>query len=80
MATAVSGLQGLTKEPVLALVKVWPEAACRTCYFASIIESSNFARKSMPMIGVASAAREKIKFKVVAGKTDGLAAVAPGRD
>ncbi len=34
----------------------------------------------MPMIGVATAARKKIKFKVVAGETDGLAAAAPGGD
>ncbi len=55
---AVSGLQGLTKELVLALVRVWPKAACRTCCFAfGITESSNFARKSMPMMGVANAAR-----------------------
>jgi hypothetical protein len=49
---AVSGLQGLTKELVLALVNVRPEAACRTCCLAGIIESSNFARKSVPRIGV----------------------------
>jgi hypothetical protein len=61
---AVSGLQGLTKELVLALVNVRPEAACRTCCFAGIIESSNFARKSMPMIGVATAARKKSNSKL----------------
>ncbi len=34
-------------------------AACRTCHFAGIIESSNFVRKSMPIMGVATAARKK---------------------
>ncbi len=58
-AAAVSGLQGLTKELVLALVRVRPEAVCRTCCFAGIIESSNFARKSMPIMGVATAAAVK---------------------
>ncbi len=77
-AVAVSGLQGLTKELVLALVKVWPEAACRTCCFAGIIESSNFVRKSMPVIGGGNCREEKIEFKVVADETDGLAAAAPG--
>jgi hypothetical protein len=72
MAAAVSGLQGLIKEMVLALVKVGPEAACRTCCLAGIIESSNLARKSMPRIGVAT------KFEVVAGETDGAAAETPG--
>jgi hypothetical protein len=64
MAAAVSGFQGLTKELVLALVKVRPEAACRTCCFAGIIESSNFAKKSMPTIGVATAARKKSNSKL----------------
>ncbi len=63
-AAAVTGLQGLTKELVLALVKVQPEAACRTCCFAGMIESSNFARKSMPIIGVATAARKKSHSKL----------------
>jgi hypothetical protein len=54
-----SRLQGLTKELVLALVKVWPEAACRTCCFAGIIENSNFARK-----GVVTAARKKSNSKL----------------
>ncbi len=79
-AAAVSGLQGLIKEMVLALVNVRPEAACRTCCLAGIIESSNLARKSMPRIGVATAASKKIKFEVVAGKTDGAAAETPGGD
>jgi hypothetical protein len=60
-AAAVSGLQGLTKELVLACVRVRPEAACRTYCF--IIESSNFARKSMPIMGVATAARKKLNSK-----------------
>jgi hypothetical protein len=63
-AATDSGLQGLTKELVLALVKVRPEAACRTCCFAGIIESSNFARKYMPMIGVATATRKKSNSKL----------------
>jgi hypothetical protein len=54
-----SGLGAL----VLALVRVRPEAACRTCCFAGIIESSNFARKSKPMMGVATAARKKSNSK-----------------
>jgi hypothetical protein len=58
-AAAVSGLQGLTKELVLACVRVRPQAACRTCRFAGKIESSNFVRKSMPIMGVATAARKK---------------------
>ena len=78
--TTVLGLQGLTKELVLALVKVRPEAACRTCCFAGIIESSNFVRKSMPVIGGGNCREEKIIFKVVAGETDGLAVAAPGGD
>ncbi len=57
------GLGG-PKELVLALVKVRPEAGCRTCCFAGIIESSNFARKSMPIIGVATAARKKSNSKL----------------
>ncbi len=63
-AAAVSGLQGLIKEMVLALVKVRPEAACRTCCLAGIIESSNFARKSMPRTGVATAASKKSNSKL----------------
>jgi hypothetical protein len=59
-----AGLQGLTKELVLAFVRVRPEAACRTCHFAGIIESSNFARKSMPIMGVATAARKKSNSKL----------------
>ncbi len=59
---------GLTKELVLALVRVRPEAACRTCCFAGIIESSNFARKSMPIMGVATAARKKLNSKSWPGK------------
>ena len=67
---AVSGLQGLIKGVVLALVKVWPKATCRTCCWDGIIESSNLAKKSMHRIGVATAASKKIKFEVLAGKTD----------
>ncbi len=62
--TVVSGLQGLTKELVLALVNVRPEAPCRTCCLAGIIESSNFVRKSMPRIGVATAASKKSNSKL----------------
>jgi hypothetical protein len=47
---------------VLALVKVRPEAACRTCCLEGIIESSNFAKKSMPRRGVATAA-SKIQIR-----------------
>ena len=63
-AAAVSGLQGLIKEMVLALVNVRLEAACRTCCLAGIIESSNLARKSMPRIGVATAASKKSNSKL----------------
>ncbi len=75
-----SGGLEATKKLVLALVKVRPEAVCRTCCFAGIIESSNFARKSMPNDRGGDCCEEKIKFKVVAGETDGLAAAAPGGD
>jgi hypothetical protein len=63
-AVEVLGLQGLIKEMVLALVNVRPEAACRTCCLAGIIESSNLARKSMPRIGVATAASKKSNSKL----------------
>jgi hypothetical protein len=53
------------KEVVLALEKVWPEAAGRTCCFEEIIESSNFAKKSMSRRGMA-------------GETGGTAAKTPG--
>jgi hypothetical protein len=42
-AAVVSELQGLIKGVVLALVKVRPEAPCRTCCLDGIIESSNLA-------------------------------------
>ncbi len=74
---AVSGLQGLTKELLLACVRVRPEAACRTCHFAGIIESSNFVRKSMPIMGVGYFCKEKIKFKIMSGERNNLAAAAP---
>ncbi len=63
MAVVVSGLQGLMKGVVLALEKVWPEAACRTCCLEGIIESSNFVKKSMPKRGVATAASKKSNLK-----------------
>jgi hypothetical protein len=44
------------EELVLALVRVRPEAACRTCCLEGIIERSNFSKKSMPRRGVATAA------------------------
>jgi hypothetical protein len=62
-AAAVSGLQGLIKGVVLALVKVRPKAACRTCCWDGIIESSNLAKKSMHRIGVAMAASKKSNSK-----------------
>ncbi len=62
-AATVSGLQGLIKGVVLALVKVRPEAACRTCCLDGIIESSNLAKKSMPRRGVATAASKKSNSK-----------------
>ena len=40
-----------------------PEAACRTCRLAGRIESSNFVRKSIPIIGAATAARKKSNSK-----------------
>jgi hypothetical protein len=43
-------------EVVLALEKVWPEAACWTCCFEGIMEIPNFAKKFMPRRGVATAA------------------------
>jgi hypothetical protein len=55
------------KEVVLALEKVRPEAPCRTCCFEEIIESSNFAKKSISRRGMA-------------GETDGTAAKTPGRN
>jgi len=62
-AAAVSGLQGLIKGVVLALVKVRPEATCRTCCLDGIIESSNLAKKSMHRISVATAASKKSNSK-----------------
>jgi hypothetical protein len=52
------------KEVVLALVKVGPGAACRTCCLEGIIESSNFVKISMPGRGVATAASKKSNLKV----------------
>ncbi len=60
----------------LACVRVRPKAECRIFRFAGIIESSNFVRKSMLIMGVATAA-EKIKFKIMAGEKNNLAAAAP---
>jgi hypothetical protein len=40
-----------------------PEAVCRTCCFEGIIESSNFAKKSMPRRGVAMAASKQSNSK-----------------
>jgi hypothetical protein len=73
------GTPGATKRSGTCLgVKVRPEAACRTCCLDGIIESSNFAKKSMPRRGVATAASKKSKFKVLAEKTDSTAAKTPG--
>jgi hypothetical protein len=47
------------KEAVLALENVWPKAACNTCCFEGIIEKPNFAKKSMPRRGEATAASKK---------------------
>ncbi len=44
-------------------MRVRPEAACRTCLLAGRIESSNFVRKSIPIMGVATAARKKSNSK-----------------
>jgi hypothetical protein len=60
---AVSELQGLIKGVVLALVKVQPEAVCRTCCLDGIIESSNLAKKFMHRISVATAASKKSNSK-----------------
>ncbi len=62
-ATAVSELQGPIKGVVLALVKVQPEAACRTCCLDGIIESSNLVKKFMHRISVATAASKKSNSK-----------------
>jgi hypothetical protein len=43
---SVLGFQWLMKELILALVKVRPQDACRTCCLEGIIESPNFARNS----------------------------------
>ncbi len=51
------------KEVVLAFEKVQPEAACRTCCFEGIMEKLDFAKKSLPRIGVATAASKKSKSK-----------------
>ncbi len=53
----------LPSEVVLALEKVWPEAACWTCCFEGIMEIPNFAKKFMPRRGVATAASKKSNSK-----------------
>jgi hypothetical protein len=53
------GAPGANKRTGTCLYEGVAEAACRTCRFAGIIESSNFVRKSMPIMGVATAARKK---------------------
>jgi hypothetical protein len=59
----VSELHGVTKEEVLALERVRPEAACRTCCFEGMIERPKFFKKSMPRKGVATAASRKLNSK-----------------
>ncbi len=54
MAGVVSELYGIKKEEVLALEKVRPEAACRTCCFEGIIERPKCVKKSMPSKGIAT--------------------------
>jgi hypothetical protein len=55
LAAAVSELHGVTKDEVLALEKVRPEAACRTGCFEGITKRPKFVQKSMPIKGVATA-------------------------
>ncbi len=43
---------------------VQPEAACKTCCFEGSIERPNFAKKSMPRRGVATAVSKKSNLKV----------------
>jgi hypothetical protein len=57
------GTLGAKKGVVLALVKVRPEAAGRTCCLDGIIESSNLAKEAMPKIGLATAASKKSNSK-----------------
>jgi hypothetical protein len=64
MTAAVWGFQGLMKELALALVRVWPEYACRTCCFEGIIERLNFAKKSIHKRGVATADNKKSNSKI----------------
>ena len=59
MAATVSGLQGLMKEAVLALEKVQPKAACKTCCLEGMMEMPKVVRKSMPSKGVAAVANKK---------------------
>ena len=44
--------------------KVRPEAACKTCCLEGMIDRPNFARKSIPYKGVATAASKNSKSKV----------------
>ncbi len=54
MPAVVSELYSIKKEEVLALEKVRPEAACRTCCFEGIIVRPKHVQKSMPSKGVAT--------------------------
>jgi len=63
-AATACGLHGLIKEEVLALEKVRPEAACKTSCLEGMIDRPNFARKSIPNKGVATAASKNSKLKV----------------
>jgi hypothetical protein len=56
-------VQGLIKEAVLALKKVWPKATCKTCCLEGIIEKPKCERKSMPRKGVATAASKNSNSK-----------------
>ncbi len=55
---------GVNKSTGTCLGEGAARGTCRTCCFAGFIESSNFAKKSMPMIGVATAARKKSNSKL----------------
>ena len=48
---------------VLGWESVRPVAACTTCFFEGLIVSSNFAKKSIPSMGVATSASKKLKRK-----------------
>jgi hypothetical protein len=59
-------VQGVVKKEVLVFEKVQLEAACKTCYLASIIKMQNFVRrKSMVNNGVATAANKKWSLKIL---------------